>query len=277
VYFRIGFHYLTLLVGVLLLMVNLYGLNRDIRVDDFHNEYLLFPNDQPTDFNISYLELIRRDNEDDIEFASRITKVVEKGLAHIHWIVYPEEQFNQLIPIWENYFLYFMGKYSGIPEYERYHFADYRRSLERGIGICGDASMVISQLLDKQGISNKILTFPGHVVVAASFKNGKQYIFDADYGVIIPYALDEFASNSSEIAKLYSDAGYPRRDFLLFEKIYKENYEEWDGVEHFITNKYYFEKIAYWLKWPVPMLMILLAAFMFFNNRARNVKPEHTI
>jgi len=253
-------------------MVNLYGLNRDIRVDDFDNQYLLFPNDQPADFKLTSLELLRRQNENDIEFASRITTVIERGMAHIKWIVYPEEQFNQLIPIWENYFLYFMGKYSGIPEFERYHYANYHRSLERGIGICGDASMVMSQLLDEQGISNKILTFPGHVVVVASFKNGKQYIFDADYGVVIPYSLDELASNSSEIAKLYSDAGYPRRDFLLFQKIYKQTPSVFNGVQHFITNKYYFEMITYWLKWPLPIGMMLLAIFMLNKTRKQKGK-----
>ncbi|MFT6836447.1 MAG: hypothetical protein ACJA0H_002497 [Francisellaceae bacterium] len=114
--FKIVFFYFTLLAGFFLLMVNSYGLNQNIRVNDFDNQYLRFLNDQPA------------------------------------------EQFNQLIPIWENYFIYFMGVFSGIPEYERYHFANYQRSLERGIGLCGDASMVISQLLDKQNISNKILT-----------------------------------------------------------------------------------------------------------------------
>jgi hypothetical protein len=116
VQFKIVFFYFTLLAGFFLLMVNSYGLNQNIRVNDFDNQYLRFLNDQPA------------------------------------------EQFNQLIPIWENYFIYFMGVFSGIPEYERYHFANYQRSLERGIGLCGDASMVISQLLDKQNISNKILT-----------------------------------------------------------------------------------------------------------------------
>lgn len=266
---KMAFYFMTLLAGCFLLMMNLYGLSRDIRTEDFRDEYLIFPNDQPTDFNHTMVNLVRRGDENDIEYATRATYVVAKGLAHLDWLVYPEEQFNQLIPIWENYFLYFMGKLSGIPEYKRYHFANYRRSLERGIGICGDASMIMSQLLNKQGIANNILTFPGHVVVAASFENGKQYIFDADFGVVIPYRSTEFASNSTEIAKLYSDAGYPSWHFLLFQKIYKESFNEWDGVEHFITNKYYFEKISYWLKWPVPMLMISLAAFMFFNNRAR--------
>jgi alpha-ketoglutarate-dependent taurine dioxygenase len=141
--------------------------------------------------------------------------------------------------------------------------------LERGIGICGDASMIMSQILDEQNISNKILTFPGHVVVAATFEDGKQYILDADFGVVIPYPLNEFATSSPEIAKLYSEAGSHMGHFLLFQKIYKENYKQWDGVQHFITNKYYFEKFAYWLKWPLPIFMILIGVLMWRKNRTK--------
>jgi hypothetical protein len=266
---KVAIRYMLLVTGSLLLVINVYGLSRDIRVSEFHDDDLIFPNDQPTDFNSTLIDLIRHSDESDVEYATRITHVVAKGLAHLDWLVYPNEKFNQLIPIWENYFLYFMGKLSGIPEYQRYHFAHYRRSLERGIGICGDASMIMSQLLNEQNISNKILTFPGHVVVAATFENGKQYILDADFGVIIPYPLNEFATSSREIAKLYSEAGYHMGHFLLFQKIYKENYKQWDGVQHFITNKYYFEKFAYWLKWPLPIFMILIGVFMWRKNRTK--------
>jgi hypothetical protein len=267
---KVAIWYMLLVTGSLLLVINVYGLSRDIRVSEFHDDYLIFPNDQPTDFNSTLIDLIRHGDESDIEYATRITHVVAKGLAHLDWLVYPNEKFNQLIPIWENYFLYFMGKLSGIPEYQRYHFANYRRSLERGIGICGDASMVMSQLLNEQNIFNKILTFPGHVVVAATFENGKQYILDADYGVVIPYPLNEFATSSREIAKLYSEAGYPLRDFVLFQRIYKENYNQWDGVGHFITNKYYFEKFAYWLKWPLPILMLLFSLISLVKIKRKN-------
>ena len=49
------------------------------------------------------------------EFSTRVTKVIAKGIAHIHWDKYQPEKFNQIVPIWENYFLYFMGRFSGIP------------------------------------------------------------------------------------------------------------------------------------------------------------------
>jgi hypothetical protein len=42
--------------------------------------------------------------------------------------------------------------------------------MERGIDICGDASMIMSQILERNGIESKIVTFPGHVVVAATIQ-----------------------------------------------------------------------------------------------------------
>lgn len=256
---KLSFCFIILLVGCFLLMVNLYGLNRDIRVDDFSNQYLRFPNDQPANFNDTLVELIRHQNETDIQYSSRVTHVVARGISHVEWFDFPAQQFNQLIPIWENYFLYFMGVFSGIPEYERYHFANYQRSLERGIGLCGDASMVISQVLDEHGITNKIVTFPGHVVVLASFENGEQYLLDADFGVVVPYSLNEVSSRSIEIAQLYLDAGYTLGDYRFFQNLYKKNPTKWDGVQHFITKKYYFEIFAYWLKWPLPIIMMLFS------------------
>jgi hypothetical protein len=69
-------------------------------------------------------------------FADRDNRVVSKSLAHIEWDKFGARKYNQLIPIWENYSLYFVGAYSGIPEYARYHFTDYKSSLYRNVGIC---------------------------------------------------------------------------------------------------------------------------------------------
>jgi hypothetical protein len=69
-----------------------------------------------------------------------------------------------------------MGKYSGIPEYERYHFSNPYNSIERGIGICGDASILMSQMLEKNGIEADILTFPGHVVVTPILMTSSSYL-----------------------------------------------------------------------------------------------------
>ena len=255
-----------LLTGCLLLAINIYGLFQDIRPSNISNENLRFVNDQPTPYEETIAQLTRKQGESDIAFANRATEAIAKGLAHIHWEKYKPEKFNQRVPIWENYFLYFMGKFTNIPEYQKYHFADYQRSLKRGIGICGDASMVLSQVLTKHNINNQILTYPGHVVVSANFDAQSSVILDADFGVSVPFNKDETKQHSSTIANLYTEKGYAEYDRVFFEKMYQSNYQAWDGVKHFITKKYYFEKISYWLKWPLPIFMI----GMFFLFRKKN-------
>lgn len=253
---------IALISGAVLLSVNIYGIFKDVRPQMFFADELRFEEDITLSREETFEALERLEGETDKEYADRITKVIGSGLAHVHWERYDTQKFNQLIPIWENYFLYFMGRFSGIPEFERYHFANYERSLNRGIGICGDASMIMSQLLDKQGIPNQLLTFPGHVVLAATFDNGQELTFDPDFGVSLDYSPVDLRSSPDAIRQAYTDAGYLQSDVNLLNTIYDNEFERWNGVSHFITKKYYFEILAYWLKWPLPFILIILGGFL---------------
>lgn len=261
--------YAFLITGCALLSINIFGLFQDIRPSNFSEENLLFANDQPLAYAEVLPQLKKRENESDAEFSHRVTLVISKGLAHIHWEKYEPEQFNQRVPIWENYFIYFMSKLTNIPEYQKYHFANYKRSLKRGIGICGDASMVLSQVLTENNIQNKILTYPKHVVVEANLADQQSYLLDADFGLKIPYAKEQTKDNADKIEQIYLAEGYTFYDKDFFATLYAGDYQEWLGVKHFITNKYYFEKVSYWLKWPFPLFMILLFFFLRKKGDAR--------
>lgn len=254
---------ITLTLGAGLLGVNIYGLFKDVRPQMFFADELRFEEDITLTREETFEAIERLEGESDKEYADRITQVIGSGLAHIHWERYDTQKFNQLIPIWENYFLYFMGLFSGIPEFERYHFANYERSLNRGIGICGDASMIMSQLLDKQGIPNQLLTFPGHVILAATFDNDEELTFDPDFGVSLNHSPVDLSSSPDTVGQAYADAGYPQSDVIVMNRIYDNEFNRWDGVSHFITKKYYFEILAYWLKWPVPIIFIVLGGLWF--------------
>lgn len=261
---------LLLTSGLSLLAINTYGLFQDVRPNTLNTEPLRFPNDVSLDFDQAMQHIKLKEQEAPLDYVVRMTDVISQSLAHIHW---NEEQditkYNQLIPVWENYFLYFMGIASGIPEYEKYHFAHYQRSLRRGVGICGDASMVMSQLLDKQGIPNQILSFPGHVVVAATV-DGKEGVYDPDFGVVLPLSPDEIKQAPTTIYQHYVDKGYSLREIQNLMRAYNLGFKRWDGVSHFITNKYYFEKVAYALKWPLPILLILLASYLWLRAGNQN-------
>lgn len=258
------------ITGSFLLTVNLYGLTQNIRPNNITNNDLRFINDQPLPYEEVISGLVKRADESDSEFSFRASTLISQGLAHIHWEKYQPNKFNQLVPIWENYFIYIMAKVTTIPEYKRYHFADYKRSLKRGIGICGDASMILSQVLNKHNISNNIIVYPGHVVVEALFNNKETAMLDADFGVHIPFDKDSTKANFASVANLYLDKGYSEVDRLFFEKMYQSNYSVWRDVQHFITKKYYFEKISYIVKWPLPIGLIFISLF-FWQRKTKKV------
>lgn len=262
------------LSGIILLLINTYGLSQDIRAEITSNQGLRFKNDFPEDYNKTITLIEKKSDESDIEYARRVNSVISRGLAHIQWLEYEPEKFNQIIPIWENYFIYFMGKLSNIPEYQRYHYADYRRSLKRGIGICGDASMVLSQTLEKESIDNKIVSFPGHVVTRVNFSDGKEFTYDPDFGVVLPYSINEIQLKPSIVVKHYVDKGYTKEESISLAKIYAGELKVWDGVSHFITKKYYFEKIAYALKWPLPIALVIYPIIIFI--RYKKTRPDST-
>lgn len=253
--------------GLSLLAVNLTGLFLDIRPQNIEAEYLRFNNDQEYSYQQTLSNIEWQDQDDALNYSERLTDTIAKGMAHINWNDYETHKFNQLIPIWDNYFLYFMGKFSGIPEYERYHFADYQKSLYRGIGICGDASMVMSQLLGKQQIQNRIISFPGHVVVETLVKPNTFYTHDADFGVVLPYSVVEIHENPGVIISYYQAKGYSTREIQNLMLAYRLPYQTWSGVTHFITKKYYFEKITYFLKWPVPIVLLIVGLILFRQYR----------
>ena len=45
--------------------------------------------------------------------------------------------------------------------------------MERGVGLRGDASMLLSELLTREKIKNKIVTLPGHVMVEGTLLDGQ--------------------------------------------------------------------------------------------------------
>lgn len=254
------FSILLIIVGALLTTINLYGLSKNIRPNNYVDSDLRFVQHNVLPFEQALVETKKQAIESDLEYAKRLVNTINASLVHIKWLASDPAKYNQRVPIWENYFLYFLGLVSDIPEFERYHFSNYQRSIKRGIGICGDASMIMSQLLNKNGIENKIVSYPGHVVVnIPKFDN---ITFDPDFGIYIPHSHQALTQSPSIIEQYYQKAGYSKQDIKDLVSIYAENFHEWHGVKHFITKKYYLEKVVYTLKWPLPILFILLGFYL---------------
>lgn len=256
---------LLLFIGIALLSLNIYGLFQNIRPKIILSDELRFENDLIYNYQQALNLINKKVDESELDFSIRVTKVVQGSLAHIHWLRYEPSKFNQIVPIWENYFLYFMGKFSGIAEFERYHFTNYKRSLERGIGICGDASMVLFQVLKQNNIDNQIVSFPGHVIIETTSGN----ILDPDFGVFVPFSIHDIQQSPDLITEYYEQQGYSKKEINNLKKIYKSNYKKWHGVKQFLTKKYYFEIITYFLKWILPIILIIISYLLIKPNSRR--------
>lgn len=257
-----------------LLTINLYGLTQDLRPQQLVPPHLRFgERDIPTDLPGFRAGVQRRAGESEKEYAERLTQVIADGLAHIHWETYPPDAFHQRVPIWENYVLYFMGVFTSIPEYERYHFSNPEKSMERGIGICGDASILMSQLLSDQGINNQIITMPGHVVVEATV-DGQRKVLDPDFGVTLHSSISDIVQSPGAFASNYVAAGYASREVQFLHDAAKRGFTRWEGPQHFITKKYYFEKVAYGIKWVFPLALLFLGVLLCFRHRVMEEKKH---
>lgn len=264
--------YLFLLLGIGLMSLNIYGSFKDLRPINMTPDVLRFGEEDvkitPEQFKSG---VVRQENESDRDYATRVTLVIADGLAHVEWLDYQPDLFHQRIPIWENYILHIIGRVSGIPEFERYHFSNPHRGIERGIGLCGDASMILSGLLDEQGIPNTIVTVPGHVMVQAVFGD-ESILLDADFGVVLSKSVEFYKDNHFQLAAEYQNQlGRINDGELMISNNLKEHgFTHWQGTSHFITKKYYFEKVAYVGKWVIPLFCLVLGAALYYRQSKPN-------
>lgn len=212
----------------------------------------------------------RRAGEAAEEFADRLTQVVSDATAH-SWGEGVRTRFNLRVPFWENYILWLAGEIS--PRYRMYTFADPRKALERGVGLCSQVSLILVSLLREEGIDARIVQLDGHTLATAQVVPGKWHMLDADYGVVIPHSLAEIEKDP-EMTRPYYSAAMARLNPEA-QRIRPESNREW--VE-FLVNYFSpagnfiepteahsvlgsgaveFEAWAYWLKWRLPFVLFL--------------------
>jgi hypothetical protein len=262
--------------GLLLLSINIYGLFADIRkenLDQVDHELLRFTNDNYMSYSDSIKKLKGIEHENPAAYAQQANRLVQQSLTHIEWDKVDPKEFRQLVPIWENYLLHFIGIFFDHPQIERYHFVDYKRSLQRGIGICGDASMVLSQILDKKGVDNQIISYQGHVITQASIDNNKEILLDPDFGVELNMSLEELTADPSRAYSYYLNAGYSEKEARTLVRVYGGKYTLYDDVYAFMPKRYIFEYLSYVLKWLIPICMLLASVIILRSHDKESRLP----
>jgi len=258
-----GLAFTSLAVALVLMGINIYGLTPPIRKPGLgvvDHDQLRFIPQQVWSYEDSLIAINGLNSSwSRSELAAAANQVVNQSLVHIDWQKVDPVEYRQLVPIWENYFLWGIGMFSGLPQFERYHYAGYERNIRRGIGICGDASTILSSVLDQHQIPNRIVSFGGHVIVEYEGEDGKQQLLDPDFGISLELPLEELSERLEQVRNRYLAAGYSDAEVDDLISIYQTEFALFDNTYHFMTLRYIFEKVSYIAKWVFPLLLILLS------------------
>lgn len=269
---------LFLVPGLFLMGLNLYGLTQPLRYPGLfqtESELLRFPTEGNFTYEETLQELAEFEPEDtEIGTARKLNALVNKALTHVQWQKVDPARYRLLVPAWENYFLHVIGRFSSEAQFQRYHYTDYRRSIERGVGRCGDASIVLSSLLTEYNINNNIIAMNGHVIVETIDKNGQSYLLDPDFGVDLGVSLGQLRGSLDRVAVAYEDAGYVLEGptgAVIDTYALTEGRDVYAGTKDFMTMRYYFEKVSYVAKWLMPLSMIALGLLALRIRKPRVV------
>ena len=261
---------IILLIGIVLLGVNLFGLFKTMRNPAVYTEEVTLRN-RIDDITIKYPEikkmLKRKEYESNIDFAIRINKVVNDGFAH-YWKTEGTNKYHLRVPVWENYMLY-VASYVNPKKYKPYEFSNYKKNLERGVGLCSTHSTIVKGILLENGIKAELLDVgKRHVVVRAELNDTATYILDPDYGIVVPFDTAAIQANSELVRDAYSnmaslyypDAIDPYTTDLLV-KIFGNKLHIYS-----VDNR--FEYFSYWAIWILPLLLMFPFGINLFKRKS---------
>jgi hypothetical protein len=237
--------------------------------DIFNEENTGFKQDIILDEEQVY-EALNGELVDKKSYIKTVNEVINKGVAH-YWHDDGISKYNLRLPFHENYLL-FSASYIMPKIFLKYELMDYRRALERGVGLCSQHAIIVADVLKEKGIHAKMIGLSGHVVATAEVddKNNEWWVIDADYGVIIPHSLGEIEKRPDIVAPYYREHGYVESTITTLVGIYGKEGNvlvSGNGSKNYSPLKYGVEKAAYVLIWIIPVLFIL--PIFIFQHRHR--------
>ena len=254
-------------LGVMLLATNILGLFKSMR-----NPEIYTLRNRIADITLEYPQindlLVRKEGESNKDFAIRINKVVNDGFSH-YWKEEGISRYNLRVPVWENYLL-FAAAYLQPDSYRKYEFSDYRKNLERGVGLCSSHSIVVKGILNDNGMAASLWDIADNMVVRAAVDEDEAIILDPDFGVVVPFDIAAIEGNPELVRPFYKDMAN------LYYPDAKEPYTTDHVVEiygkegnHTYTVDNWFEHFSYYAIWILPLLFTMPYAVVLFRVKDR--------
>jgi glycosyltransferase involved in cell wall biosynthesis len=266
----------ALYLGLCLFLINLAGLFISLRNESIYTEDTGFANDIILSEKKFY-QKINKPISDKKEYVIELNQAVNQGIAH-YWRDEGIDKYNIRIPFYENYLL-FIASYLDPEEYLKYEFVDYRKAIERGLGLCSQQVIIVSEILSEKSIASFIIGLSGHVVLRARVdENGDEWwVLDPDYGIVMPYDINFIENNPEIVRPFYAQAGYKPQTIDLLEKIYEREgnvVSREQGASGYQFKRWRDEPRFYFFKWAIPCILItpsLIGLFFKIRNRGNHI------
>lgn len=251
-------------LGIILLLLNVTGLFKSLRNEDLYSEVTPYKDDLSIRFEEARKMWYREENESEKEFAARATMLINNAMAH-YWRNEGIKRYHMRIPLWENYILRIKLWITGRKKYE---FRDYKKVIERGVGLCSQPCIGLKYLLNEYGIEADLWDLQQHIVVGVTFSDGTQYTLDPDYGYVIPQGMRELQNNPCLVREAYKnhDAVYAPHvsEHKRTEDIVKMYTQDGNRIYHMKKS---FEDFSYFAIWIFPLLLILPYSLTRLNRK----------
>ncbi len=201
------------------------------------------------------IHVLEQPEADHSRWFHQLNEAIHLGIAH-YWNDEGLDEYHLRVPWSENYILAALGYM--IPKwFEKWEFFDYRKAVERGVGLCSQQSIIFLQVLAEHDIPAKMLGLSNHRIVTAQVQNGQWWILDPDFGVVIEADLKTVEQDSNLVRVAYREAGHSQKDTDNMVRMFELKGKRVEPLSEFYRERYYFEPIAYFLIWVIPLFFIL--------------------
>lgn len=250
-------------MAIFLIGSNIVGLFKSLRNIETHkipernfSSHILLPYEDV--MSISSRDYISTD-----QLIYNINHAVYNGIKY-YWDDEGIAKYNLRVPFDENYILHF-ASYVYPKVFEKYEFVDFKKNLERGVGLCGTYSMIFAGLLEERKIKTKIVNLPGHVLTMVQINKEKNiwYLVDPTHDIIINKDLKYIIKNPG-IIKSYYTHNWHEEQFNNIVSV-----EDYSSLAYHGILKYSIEKMSYWLIWIFPSILLIMAYWIWRDRKPK--------
>ena len=250
------------IIGIILIINNFVGVFGNMRNPAIYTDPLNEFTNDITLTEAQFYQALDRVSGDQTQTLIQINSIVNQGMAH-NWQDNNVDKYHLRVPFYENYILF--GTSFIFPAlFREYQFVDYHRAVERGVGLCSQQAFVLTGILRERGILADIVGLSGHVVVTAPVDESQKvwWIFDPDYGVVVPNSISDIENNPELVRPYYAAKGYTVEKVNALVDIYgKDGNKVTDGIIGYSRFRYYYEYASYIMIWVIPLILMLPLLF----------------